>query len=312
MQVHHIYTELELTNLTNNILSYFKSKEELSNYWFSHSRREIDKFSKEIFKISYFIFKRIINNYFNLSDRTPDQFNKIGKQHREQTLVDKYGNKNAFQFGSVEHKKVVFAKYGVENVFQAEEVKNKIKKTKVERYNNKYFLNREKYKKTCLERYGKIPNLFGSEDYYQNMLNKFGVKHYSQTLESHHKRHPLYSYDNEHFDSFPELCFYLYHKINNIEIIRCPIKLSYIFNEKEYYYIPDFKVNNTLIEIKGDHLLNEDGSFRPIFGEREKGITEAKYKCALDNKVLILSSKEYQKYIDWFYKNEYKREDFIV
>lgn len=37
-----------------------------------------------------------------------------------------------------------------------------------------------------------------------------------------------------------------------------------------------------------------------------------KYQCALDNEIIILYSKDYQKYIDWFYKNGYKKEDFIV
>ena len=38
---------------------------------------------------------------------------------------------------------------------------------------------------------------------------------------------------------------------------------------------------------------------------------EAKHQWAIKNNVEILYSKDYQKYIDWFYDNGYKKEDFL-
>ncbi len=37
----------------------------------------------------------------------------------------------------------------------------------------------------------------------------------------------------------------------------------------------------------------------------------AKYKCMRSNNVTILTQKDYKKYVDWFYKNGYKLEDFM-
>ena len=41
--------------IAKELLSYFKDKDTLENYWHAHSRREIDKFAQSNFKVSYFI-----------------------------------------------------------------------------------------------------------------------------------------------------------------------------------------------------------------------------------------------------------------
>ena len=46
--------------VAKELLSYFKDKDTLENYWHEHSRREIDKFAQNNFKVSYFIFRRVI------------------------------------------------------------------------------------------------------------------------------------------------------------------------------------------------------------------------------------------------------------
>ena len=40
-------------------------------------------------------------------------------------------------------------------------------------------------------------------------------------------------------------------------------------------------------------------------------IAAEKYKTAIQNNVKILYKEDYQKYIDWFYKNNYNVEDYI-
>lgn len=64
-------------------------------------------------------------------------------------------------------------------------------------------------------------------------------------------------YEGIYFDSTYELAFYLYCKIKGIKIERCKEKFEYINSKGERRsYIPDFRMNNKLIEIKG--FANKD------------------------------------------------------
>lgn len=56
-------------------------------------------------------------------------------------------------------------------------------------------------------------------------------------------------------DSSWELAWVIYHLENNIEFKRNTERFNYIYENKSHYYIPDFKINDTFIEIKG--YINE-------------------------------------------------------
>ena len=58
-------------------------------------------------------------------------------------------------------------------------------------------------------------------------------------------------YHGIHCDSSWELAFVIYCKEHNIEIKRNNKYLTYIFEDKEYKYYPDFIIDNQLYEIKG-------------------------------------------------------------
>lgn len=119
-----------------------------------------------------------------------------------------------------------------------------------------------------------------------------------------------FKYQDQYFDSFPELCFYMYYIENNIAIIREPIELNFEFENKTYHYYPDFKINDEIIEIKGDHFLTKNNKWCCPFDHSLDNLYEAKHQCALQNNIKILYSKDYQKYIDWFEQQGYKKEDF--
>ena len=59
-----------------------------------------------------------------------------------------------------------------------------------------------------------------------------------------------------------------------------------------------------------NQFLKEDGTWRCPFDHSQDALFEAKHKCAIQHNVKILYNAEYKKYIDWFYKNGYKKEDF--
>lgn len=108
------------------------------------------------------------------------------------------------------------------------------------------------------------------------------------------KRRKHYIYDNISFDSLPELNFYKYCKRVGYDIKRGPTLAFYVDGKKHHYNV-DFIVNGALIEIKGDHLINEDGSWRIPYKnatEKQQEIAKAKYECAIQNSVYIIPSSK--------------------
>jgi len=112
----------------------------------------------------------------------------------------------------------------------------------------------------------------------------------------------IYQFDGIAFDSFPELAYYLYMKSNGYSISRNTNRLEYYFNDEKHYYFPDFEVNGRLVEIKGDHLFEQM--------QIPNTLDNAKYKCMLDHKVEILTSKDYAQFEKWFYDSGYRKKDF--
>lgn len=261
--------------------------------------------------------------------------NKQIKKKKEQTCIKHYGVPYYTQTDEYKEqvKQINLKKYGVEFYLQSEDLKNKSKKFYLDNFGTEYYTQTEEFKQkakaTNIERYGyeqasKAPEIqekmkqtnlriFGTEYASQNQQIKNKVK---QTLFTHygtyHVASQKFKYQDIYFDSFPELCIYLYCINNNIKVEREPIELKYIYNSKEYNYYPDFKINNDLIEIKGNQFLTEDGEWCNPYDHTLDKQMEAKHQCALANNVKILYNADYQKYIDWFYANNYKKEDFLI
>jgi len=192
--------------------------------------------------------------------------------------------------------------------------------------------NREKYKKTMMERYGVensgqlqqqkegikrfMSNTIKVENARKKMIetikNNYGVENPSQSYEIHKKQIAKYTYDNRKFDSSAEIAFYIWLKENNIEFEYCPnVKIFYTFKDKQYRYFPDFIVNGKLVEIKGDHFFKEDGTMQCPFKRKEWSEKikmeldekyEAKHQCMLQNEVIIIKYSEMKKYFDYIYK----------
>lgn len=212
--------EIKYSQAVNKILAYFKTIDNLDIYWHTHSRREINPFVQDTFNISYFIFRRILLEYFKLADRTRAEITALNRKHTKETNLKRYGMDHA-------------------------------------------------------------PN-------------------------------KIYTVDNIYFDSFPELALYLYAKEHNEIIQRCPVKFNYFWNNKEYFYFPDFLYKDILVEIKGPHFVAADGSWLNPFDHSEDGLFEAKRQCAIKNNVKILYKKEYTYFTNWFKNKGYKKENYLV
>lgn len=246
------------------------------------------------------------------------------------TNLERYGVENVSQAEIIkEKKKQVFQEhYGVDYNFQAKEIKNKIEQTMWSRYGKKSYTQTEDYilktKQTNLEKYGyeyasQSPE--GKEKRRRSCQAEYGTDYYFQTKEFkeilkqrygvYHCSRKRYKYNNETFDSFPELCFYVYNIVNNKKIIREPCKLVFIFEDKECNYIPDFQVDDQLIEIKGPQFIKEDGSWWNPYGHHLDNLFEAKHQCAIKNNVKILTESEYLFYENWF-KQNFNEEEYRI
>lgn len=167
----------------------------------------------------------------------------------------------------------------------------KTKQTKLKRYNNPNYNNIEKNKQTKLDHWGN-PNYNNVGKAKQTCLNKFGVEHYTQSILYHKTGGTKkYLYKEIFFDSSYELAFYLEHENENI--LRCPIKYKYYYDNKKHYCIPDFILNGEIIEIKGDYFLDSNtGKWINPYAKKNKSsandLMETKHQCLLQNNVKII------------------------
>ena len=118
-------------------------------------------------------------------------------------------------------------------------------------------------------------------------------------------RDGIYDEDGLKFDSKWELAYYRYCKANNFQIERQPIILEFTYNDKVKKYKPDFRINDQLVEIKGDHFFeNHNKKLKMIcpYDRSLDDLYEAKHQCMLANNVKILTYADLKeiKVFDYF------------
>ena len=73
-----------------------------------------------------------------------------------------------------------------------------------------------------------------------------------QNPDIRRKAQKKYFYVCFHFDSFPEIAYYVWLKDNNISFEYQPdVSFEYLCNEIVHKYIPDFMVEGQYVELKG-------------------------------------------------------------
>ena len=91
---------------------------------------------------------------------------------------------------------------------------------------------------------------------------------------------------------------------NNISIQRSPTRFEYTFNNKKHYCFPDFLIDNSLVEIKGAHLLEQM--------QVPNTVENAKLNCLTQHNVEIWTIDKYKPYLTWFKEQGFKKEDYLV
>lgn len=252
----------------------------------------------------------------NISLHTEQEYNDLGSKKRKDYNINLYGESNFFKttIFKEKSKQTCLEHFGVEHSFQSESVNKKARQTKIAKYNDANFNNRKKAQKTCLEKFGcqtPAQNVDVLKKMQDTCTSKYGVNNYSFTIEFAKQHKSSYKLNGINFDSLPELALYLYAKDHSENIIRMPVKFEYEFEGSLHYYFPDFKYKDKLIEIKGDHFFNENGTMCNPFDHSQDALYEAKHQCMLKNNVEIWTSKDYQFAIDYI-NIEYIKKDNII
>jgi hypothetical protein len=167
---------------------------------------------------------------------------------------------------------------------KTEEYWEKIKNYNLKTYGSEYFFTSKEGKKKI-------------ED---SLMKRWGVRSPLQNKEIRGKAKSKYLYNNIKFDSSWEIAYYIYLTDHHIRFEYHPGDLLYNYNEKEYHYEVDFKLwNNTLIEIKSNHLL------KPMI-KNTNTKEHYKYLCMINNNVKIITDcKKYIKYVENKYGKYY-------
>lgn len=131
-------------------------------------------------------------------------------------------------------------------------------------------------------------------------LAKYGVINGGASLLAQSKIHRKYYYDNQYFDSSPEIAYYIWLTDNKIQFTYHPANLiTYKYNGIQYSCQPDFIVNGTIVELKGNQFLKIDGTWQNPYNHKEDARYEAKHQCLLKHNAIIYYYDDYIKYVDY-------------
>lgn len=120
----------------------------------------------------------------------------------------------------------------------------------------------------------------------------------SQWRDIRSKSQHKYFYGTNCFDSSWELAIWIWAKDKGMSIEQEPVMFEYEFNGNLHKYFPDFRLEDDLIEAKGDHFFREDKMICP-FDESKNDLYEAKHQCGLKNQVKFWRAKEMQPVLEY-------------
>lgn len=248
----------------------------------------------------------------------------------KQTKKERYGNENYNNTKKIEDtKNRLYGRGGCVNPTVA-------KKTRYEKNNGKYFSEDsiekiksarkekqedivEKTKNTNQKRYGvsnpmKVPEIAKKSVAARKLsYPEWTEEHREHLIEATLKKYGTfnhrnsYFYKNLYFDSSFELVYFIWLSDNKRDFTYHPKKrFEYFVGGKKHLYYPDFEVENTFVELKGPHLINEEKILLNWKGEPEV----EKTNCLRENNVRILEEidlKPIFEYVENTYGKKYWR-----
>ena len=210
------------------------------------------------------------------------------------------------------HKDTYNKMYGgnITSNLQTDETKEQIKQTNLNTYGVDHYSKTEEFKERIINNSRKK---YGTDYPQQNLSVK--IKSINTRLKNYGTTAPItyrYKYDNLSFDSKEELAFYIFCIYNRIPISRIvsPIAIQGTNNT----YTPDFLIyNKWYVEIKGNHLIDENGMWVPPpckYTRKDEGHLEInidksrefylrKQRCAEENNVWIIPEYKMRFLMEW-------------
>ena len=226
------------------------------------------------------------------------------KEKRKQSFIEHYGvdhNMKSIE-GLKAYEDSIERKYGkgIRNVSQIDAVKQKKTKTCKAHLGVEYALQSE----------------IGQKHFQETCIETYGVPYPMQNYEIRKKAKSKYFYDNEWFDSAPEIAFYIWLKDNKIEFEHEPSPgLTYVVDNKVHTYFPDFKVDDMYFEIKGDQFFDNVGNLIDPYDHIDKNVLREKQNCMISNNVIVLRQAEYcmfELYVKQTYGCKYLKQFKII
>jgi len=250
---------------------------------------------------------------------TTSAFNsKVIKERAKDTIINKYGVDNVFKLKEIQDKlhNTHLEKYGNEHIAAVPEIREKIQNTVKEKYGVDHVMHNLDISKKVSE-----SKILKADTYKLKSMEKYGVPYPSQAseirikltaaqnnpetkskrritlIQNYGEEHPPrkynYIYDDQSFDSTWEVIFYKYHHdILNDDIRRNKNEyFIYHVDDKEYRYYPDFYLEGKYYEVKGSHLLDEEGNLKPSAKDNIEKV-KAKNKCLHDNNVILVTKSD--------------------
>lgn len=263
----------------------------------------------EIYNVKYCTYNRVVNNTGSYVCE------KCAALKRENTMLKKYGVKNACYLEEVKDKKknTSLEKYGVEFVFQCDEVKEKIKATNIERYGTSNASQnaeiKNKIEMSNIEKYGyknPMSSQVVQQKLKQTMLDKYGVENPMQNKAIRDKASDTcfkkYGVKNpSQSPQIRQIVSKTFYKNNTQSTSSQQVYLHNLYGGELNYPISHFNTDICLLEEQicieydgGGHMLSvttgkvtlEEYNNKTLI--RDKIIKQAGYK-----QIRIISSKDY-------------------
>ena len=218
------------------------------------------------------------------------------------TCIKKYGVDNYMKLPAAqENMKLYFLeKFGATSPLVNPKIKEKTKLTCQEKYGveDSYLIAalpefKEKIRNTCIKNHG-VPVPAQNPEILQKIQNtcfkNYGVFHATQNPDIMKKARSKYYFNNLYFDSIWELAFYIEHKDDKDFHYHEDFIEYKDFSGNIHIYYPDFRIGDTFYEIKGNHMMDNEGNLIDFYNKGiNQEILDCKQKCMKNNNVIIIS-----------------------
>ena len=243
-------------------------------------------------------------------------FSEESNEQRRQSFIDHYGVDNNMKSpeGLKEYQDALERRYGkgIRNQWQRPEVIAGARQYRLEKHGSETWNNPKAAKATKKLKYGD-ENYYNQEKAIQTSLKNYGVEHpmfnpeVARRAQENRKVKATYSLDGLRFDSYPEMCFYIYYRDHGIPLDCHPKNRTIQYLDKNNHthtYYPDFYLPHLgyLVELKGNnHFKDKDPTKEMISlkGPEHDHVEQAKQRCMKEHGVILITSDDYAFYLKY-------------